>query len=219
MRTGTPLLVLSALLITSLFILPTRALASQQAGGGDGNTPCWAEAASRHGVTVDLLRAVAHVESSNRARVIAQNTNGSLDIGFMQVNDWWLPKLREYGIGKNELMDACTNLNVGAWILKQGIDRYGYNWQGIGAYGAGTDPKKDQVRMTYANKVFRALAQQRGTGTAGAIAPVAVAGVQPAKGGGERRSRRAGQQAVSAATSSTTTASGGDEQLVWSVFD
>ena len=102
---------------------------------------------------VSLLKAVAQVESSNRARVVARNTNGSLDIGYMQINDWWLPKLQQYGITKHTLLDdACINLNVGAWILKQGIDRYGYNAQGIGAYGAGTDPKKSQVRITYANK-------------------------------------------------------------------
>lgn len=169
--------------------------------------PCWAEAASRYSVPVTLLKAVAQVESSNRARVIARNTNGSLDIGFMQINDWWLPKLAQHGIGKNELLDACTNLQVGAWILKQGIDRYGYNWQGIGAYGAGTSPKKDNTRLIYANKVYRALAQQRGH--AGVIA---VAGVQPAP-------------AVPATVrnhspaSSVASASPPDEQIVWSVFD
>ncbi|MDD5395008.1 MAG: lytic transglycosylase domain-containing protein [Thiothrix sp.] len=215
MMAGNALLALPILLAAPLLALPPLAWAGQQTSSHDGNAPCWAEAASRHSVPVELLRAVAQVESSNRARVIAQNTNGSLDIGFMQVNDWWLPKLREYGIGKDELMDACTNLNVGAWILKQGIDRYGYNWQGIGAYGAGTDPKKDNVRMTYANKVFRALGQQHGTGTAGTAAPVAVAGVQPAESG---RGRRGGQPRQQTATSRTTASSGG-EQLVWSVFD
>ncbi len=169
--------------------------------------PCWADASSRYGVPVDLLKAVAQVESSNRARVIARNTNGSLDIGFMQINDWWLPKLAQHGIGKSELLDACTNLQVGAWILKQGIDRYGYNWQGIGAYGAGTSPKKDNTRRIYANKVFRALAQQRGN--AGAID---VAGVQPAQ-----TAPAHGRKRPTAAN--VTSASSQDEQIVWSVFD
>ena len=158
------------------------------------DVPCWAEASNRYGVPVDLLKAVAQVESSNRARVIARNTNGSLDIGFMQINDWWLPALAAQGIGKNELLDACTNLHVGAWILKQGIDRYGYNWQGIGAYGAGTSPKKDHVRMRYANKVFRALGRQPAGGGAVAVARV-------------RKQHQPDKQAT------------GHEQLVWSAVD
>lgn len=178
--------------------------------------PCWAEASSRYGVPVDLLKAVAQVESSNRARVIARNTNGSLDIGFMQINDWWLPQLAQHGIGKNELLDACTNLNVGAWILKQGIDRYGYNWQGIGAYGAGTSPKKDKTRLIYANKVFRALAGQR-------VNPAAVAGVQPAQNRrptGKHNGGGAGRQPAKPATVLAAIQPGKpDEQLVWSVFE
>jgi hypothetical protein len=184
-----------------------------------GNPPCWEDAAKRYSVPVELLKAVAHVESSNRARVIARNSNGSLDIGYMQINDWWLPKLAEYGIDKDALVDdACTNLNVGAWILRQGIDRYGYNAQGIGAYGAGTSPKKEQTRITYANKVFRALEQQR-TGSVGGSS-VDVARVQPTQDRGKRK--RSEQQTVVAAAGAgdgykrrTTD----EEQLVWSVFD
>ncbi|WP_287602416.1 lytic transglycosylase domain-containing protein [Thiothrix sp.] len=182
-----------------------------------GNPPCWDEAAARYGVPVPLLKAVAHVESSNRARVVARNTNGSLDIGYMQINDWWLPKLAAYGIDKATLLnDACTNLNVGAWILKQGIDRYGYNAQGIGAYGAGTDPKKDHVRTTYANKVFRALGKTADHVPAMdgsmAVASVAVGGMQPTQNA-VRQSRRQ-QRAIT-----TNSPPDDGEQLVWSVFD
>lgn len=194
-----------AILLALLPLLsPGMARAGNTAGQQAGE-PCWAEASRRHGVPVELLKAVAEVESSNRARVIARNANGSTDIGFMQVNDWWLPKLAAFGIGKAELLDACTNLKVGAWILRQGIDRYGYNWQGIGAYGAGTSPKKDPVRMNYAHKVFRTLERQRrqsghdpGTGAVGGLQP-APAGRQP--------------DAIPAAPA------GNHEQLVWSVFE
>lgn len=148
------------LCFASLFFSFSKAYANSE--------PCWEVASQRYRVPVALLKAVAEVESSNRARVVARNTNGSLDIGFMQINDWWLPQLKQHGIQYEHLMDACVNLNVGAWILRQGIDRYGYNWQGIGAYGAGTDPNKDNVRLIYANKVFRALAKQRRQGTSSA---------------------------------------------------
>lgn len=195
--------------LPTLALLLALACLSADALAASPDTPCWEEASRRHGIPVELLKAVAHVESSNRARVIARNTNGSLDMGFMQINDWWLPALAKHGIGKSELLDACTNLNVGAWILAQGIERYGYNWQGIGAYGAGTSPKKDHTRKQYANKVFRALERQR-PATAG------LAGLPPAPAGKlhDRPTRLASQRATLPAPSTPAV-----EQLVWSVFE
>ena len=213
-----PLLHLAGLLLISAGLLPAKALARVVSDEAyNGVAPCWQEASQRYGVPVSLLKAVAQVESSNRARVVARNTNGSLDIGYMQINDWWLPHLQRYGITKTTLLDdACINLNVGAWILKQGIDRYGYNAQGIGAYGAGTDPKKSQVRTTYANKVFRALAQQQGKPVdgdgGGTVGGAAVGRVQVAHAKGDAQSPRRQQRAV-------ITNSPAEEQLVWSVFD
>lgn len=104
---------------------------------------CWEEASGRYNVPVTLLKAIAEVESSNRARVVAVNTNGTQDYGFMQINDFWLPTLKRYGIGVDELMDPCTSLNVGAWILAQNIRQMGYGWEAVGAYGAGT--RKDKA--------------------------------------------------------------------------
>lgn len=210
---------LIATLLAGAWLFPANALAQVVSNEAySGVAPCWGEAAKRYGVPVTLLKAVAQVESSNRARVVARNTNGSLDIGFMQINDWWLPHLQRYGVTKTTLLDdACVNLHVGAWILKQGIDRYGYNAQGIGAYGAGTDPKKSQVRITYANKVFRAMAQQQGQptnyGTHGGIHAIAtVERVQPAQNA--IRQPRRQQRAI------TTNSQPDDgEQLVWSIFD
>jgi len=210
---------LIAALLASAGLSPANVLAQVVSNEAySGVAPCWQEAAQRYGVPVTLLKAVAQVESSNRARVVARNTNGSLDIGFMQINDWWLPHLKRYGVTKTTLLDdACVNLNVGAWILKQGIDRYGYNAQGIGAYGAGTDPKKSQVRITYANKVFRALAQQQGQSTNDGLADsipaiAAVERVQPTQNA-VRQSRRQ-QRAIT-----TNSPPDDGEQLVWSVFD
>ncbi len=118
---------------------------------------CWQEASKRYNVPISLLQAIAFVESSNRARIVALNTNGSMDYGFMQINDFWLPELRKYHIGTAELMDACTSVNVGAWILAQNIQQMGYNWEAIGAYGAGTKKDKATARRKYAEKVWKAM--------------------------------------------------------------
>lgn len=116
--------------------------------------PCWQEAADRYGVDVLVLYAIAKVESGARSGLINYNGTSSYDMGVMQINSWWLPKLKSWGITAEDLMvDACLNVHVGAWILSQTIERYGYTWRGIGAYNAVTDWK----RARYARKVAKQL--------------------------------------------------------------
>lgn len=137
--------------LLTLGLLPILGLANPV------HATCWQEASKRYNIPIELLQAIAHVESSNRARVVALNSNGSLDYGFMQINDFWLPELSKYHIGTTELMDACTSVNVGAWILAQNIQQMGYNWEAVGAYGAGTKKDKATARWKYAQKVWKAM--------------------------------------------------------------
>ncbi|MDP3008250.1 MAG: lytic transglycosylase domain-containing protein [Methylococcales bacterium] len=113
---------------------------------------CWEDAANRYQVPVDLLYAVARVETGNKAKITSKpNKNGTYDIGLMQINSTHLGMLKKYGITENRLLDdACLNLHVGAWILAESIERHGYNWKGIGAYNAGSNDK----RKIYASKVI-----------------------------------------------------------------
>jgi len=52
------------------------------------------------------------------------NTNGSYDLGPMQINTVWVPELAtKWGVSESTAKrwvrdDACTNVNVAAWILK-----------------------------------------------------------------------------------------------------
>lgn len=117
---------------------------------------CWERAASLHGVNVQVIQAIASVESNYRARAINRNRNGSADLGIMQINSSWLPTLRRYGISRSDLFDPCINIHVGAWILSQNVRRFGAtSWRAVGAYNAAADAK----RLAYALKVHRRLAQ------------------------------------------------------------
>jgi len=53
---------------------------------------------------------------SEAVRVLASSlrSESSVDIGLMQINSQWLPKLR---IAPTSLLDPCTNVRVGAAIL------------------------------------------------------------------------------------------------------
>ena len=114
---------------------------------------CFEQAGERYGVNVDLLKAVATTESNMNPDAVNKKSN---DFGIMQINEFWIPKLLEYGITKDDLFDPCTNINVGAWILADSILRYGQTWKAVGAYNAGTKDtlEVEKRRMYYANKVY-----------------------------------------------------------------
>lgn len=125
---------------------------------------CWDEAAQRHGVQADLLYAIARVESNldpmavNRSHL--QRT-GSYDIGLMQINSSHLPKLASLGISESDLLEPCTNIKVGAWLLADSFARRGISWDAVGAYNAAcTQLKGDDcaaARSRYAWRVYKRL--------------------------------------------------------------
>lgn len=115
---------------------------------------CWGKAEAKFGVPAQLLIAIAKVETNFKPSTISKpNQNGSYDIGLMQINSGWLPLLKQYNITQSDLLDSCTNIMVGAWILSKNINKLGYNWNAIGAYNAKTISKRE----AYAKKVHKAI--------------------------------------------------------------
>lgn len=113
---------------------------------------CWQGAAAYHGVDIWLLYSVAWVESNMRPGQIGKNKNGTLDLGMMQINTIWLPELRRYGITREQLLDGCTSIYIGAWIMSKNIRSMGYTWRAIGAYNS----KTPSIGYRYAVKVYDA---------------------------------------------------------------
>ncbi|QEM69307.1 lytic transglycosylase domain-containing protein [Geobacter sp. FeAm09] len=114
---------------------------------------CFDEAGEMYGINPLVLRAIAKVESNFAPETINRNSNGTFDIGLMQINTIWKPVLGEKRW--QHLGDACYNTKTGAWILATCISKYGYNWKAIGCYNSQT-PGKSEV---YAKKVFDRLKQ------------------------------------------------------------
>ena len=114
---------------------------------------CLDTAAARHGVDATLLRAVAMQESGLQPQAWRVNTDGSQDLGLMQVNSRWLPVLSQHGITREHLMQPCVSADVGAWILAQSLRRQGNTWQALAAYHSST-PAHNQ---RYAWAVYRRL--------------------------------------------------------------
>jgi soluble lytic murein transglycosylase-like protein len=114
---------------------------------------CWEEAAQRYRVNPAMLVAIARTESGLNPNAINRNSNGSVDLGLMQINSRWFPLLRQYGIGEQQLRDPCTSIHVGAWILSQNMQRLGNSWDAVGAYNS----SQPAQRAAYAQRVYRNL--------------------------------------------------------------
>jgi len=115
---------------------------------------CWEQAAQKYGLNVHLLHAIAKTESNfNPAAVNRANFNGSYDVGLMQINSSWLPRLRQYGITEKSLYEPCVSIDVGAWILAHNIRQFGNTWAAVGAYNT-PNPTRG---LQYAHRVYRNL--------------------------------------------------------------
>lgn len=129
---------------------------------------CWDRAAAEGGTTVELLQAIAWVESSMRPQAVNSShlqTTGTRDIGLVGVNT--APDvLRRLGVSEADLFDSCTNVRAGARILKEKFVRYGMTWEAVGAYNASCTRLKGQAcqnaRTTYAWRVYRAMHRPKG---------------------------------------------------------
>lgn len=133
---------------------------------------CLQEAAQSHDVSPHLLDAIIRVENPRwdpwaisinrkgkslrqavRSRKEAEqvvthlwNAGVNFDLGIGQINTI---NMERYKIHPIVLLDPCTNVRYAARILRESIDRHGYNWTAIERYN-GINPE-------YPWKVHRAL--------------------------------------------------------------
>lgn len=111
---------------------------------------CFQEAGQRYAVSPHLLLAIAKTESSLNPSAVNHNSNGTVDIGLMQINSLWADQL---GQTWDHLNDPCTNVMAGAWILSQCVRDYGYTWQAVGCYHSRTPTRRD----AYASRIAAIL--------------------------------------------------------------
>ncbi len=112
---------------------------------------CFEEAGGRYRIAPELLHAMARIESNFQPHAVNRNRDGSYDYGVMQINSRWSGVL-----GKEawlRLGEPCFNVQVGAWILAQCIQRHGYTWEAVGCYNASSREK----RKRYIQRVKQAL--------------------------------------------------------------
>lgn len=111
------------------------------AAGGTRRGQCVDAASRRYGVHPQLILAVLKTEGGT-VGAISQNTNGSYDMGPMQINSIHLPELARLGVTREQVInDECTNIFVGTYKLRQAIDGGTDFWTGVSRYHSRTPSK------------------------------------------------------------------------------
>lgn len=142
-------------------------LASEEEARGRRIVECIEAAAASHQIPAGIILILLDVEGG-RVGHVSENKNQTVDIGPMQINEIWLDLLaKRWGASREETFAAlrdefCANVEGGAWILRQALDRAGGDfWEGVGLYHSRNEPYKSN----YLRKVFeRAQALSKGSG-------------------------------------------------------
>ncbi|WP_424138893.1 lytic transglycosylase domain-containing protein [Roseomonas chloroacetimidivorans] len=127
-------------------------------------TSCLSAAAAAHRLPPGVLVVLLNVEGGRLGRV-SQNTNDTVDIGPMQINQIWIPAVaRHWRASQAATRDAllnnfCANVEAGAWILRTAIDEaHGDFWEGVGLYHS----HSTQHKTTYLRLVLRQALRLQG---------------------------------------------------------
>jgi soluble lytic murein transglycosylase-like protein len=120
---------------------------------------CFKSAGAFYKIDPLLLMSIAIQESNLQPGSIGVNKTDdgrilSYDYGLMQINSRQLPMLKRAGIERDDLLlNPCLNTYVGAWVLRNHINRWGDTWDSIGSYNAGFSEKNVDKRINYASSV------------------------------------------------------------------
>ncbi len=134
--------------LPALFAMFASCAASAAAHGD-----CIDQAALRHGVNGQVLRAIGWHESRLKPQALARNVNGTWDIGAFQINSQHLSELARHGIDSRALGDGCTSAFVAAWHYARQVRRHGNTWRAVGAYHSNTPARS----AWYANAIATVL--------------------------------------------------------------
>lgn len=153
MRSAIKFLLIALLLATSL-------VAHAQTGRVRSDSPqaaaCLSQAAQAYRIPELALWLILDVEGGTLGRV-SQNTNGTYDMGPMQINSIWLKRLAPYGITEAAVRDNfCVNATVAAWIFTKELNEHGTLAKAFANYHSPT-PKH---QMRYLGLIQRALSRR-----------------------------------------------------------
>ncbi len=104
---------------------------------------CLMLAAQTYEVPPAVMLGILQVEGG-KIGLESRNTNGTADLGPMQINTLWIPELsQKWGVNEATARkwvrdDPCTNMGVSAWILRNHMNETGSLAKAIAHYHSRT---------------------------------------------------------------------------------
>jgi len=147
--------IFTALALALSILLPSAAHAqsARLKSDPDDVALCIETAARSFNIPELPLWIILDVERGTLGKV-SMNTNGTYDIGPMQINSIWLKRIAPYGITEHAVKNnLCMNVYVGAWIFTKELREHGTLTKAIAHYHSPT-PKH---QMRYLGLIQRAL--------------------------------------------------------------
>jgi hypothetical protein len=120
---------------------------------------CLDQAAQLQDVPVQVIITFLKTEGGDIG-VSSRNSDGSHDLGAMQINDsTWLPLLSQLNFNgdkaltrKELLYNPCYNINVGTWIFRQYLNSAHNNYsEAIGWYNSHNTYYSDRYKERFAS--------------------------------------------------------------------
>ena len=180
-------------MVLAAAVLAVLSAGSAKAGAASNDQAtirgCITAAAKLYRLPPAVLVILLNVERGSFGHVSPNtNTNGTVDIGPIQVNQIWLPEVAAHW--NATIADAykalrdnfCANVEAGAWILRRGLDEArGDFWEGVGYYHSHTPEHKTRYLREVLRQVLRlrALVEHADTSTRPNVAQVTAPPLAP----------------------------------------
>lgn len=103
------------------------------------STECVVASSAYYNVPPEIVVTLAIQEGGRLGRV-SKNSNGTVDMGPMQINSIHLDRFRRYGVSREHIINnECVNVAVGAYILRREMnDSPNDYWRAAGNYHSRT---------------------------------------------------------------------------------
>lgn len=119
---------------------------------------CFNHAGKDYGINPWVLKAISRVEGG-KLGTVSKNSNGSFDLGPMQINTINLPEIKNKfpGVSWIEITyQPCVNVYAAAWLLRRHMDTTDDKWLAVGKYHSKTPKYRDRY-LDKVKKEYNAL--------------------------------------------------------------
>lgn len=158
-RSESAMRILSLAALTAIVAISTPARASMRSSDLEIGR-CIARAAGGRGWLEKTLWGLRDQEGGWIGAEVA-NANGSHDLGPLQVNSWWVPRIAavlhrpEQHVRSWLKSDACFNADVARWLFLSALRSTGDYWRAIGVYHSPTGWRQRRYALGVADHLTR----------------------------------------------------------------